>query len=214
MKNRAFGAVVMALALASCDGGRPDDGPGAPGGEGEEASLELRGFSPLAGTGWLVATVGADGKRRGIELSSKGYKEAIYNVALVDRATGETVSLLPDETRVIEQYYFARPQAGPLYGSADYREGSEDTAAPLYYLLETIVTTDEGKQHVLVAGSLEDFSSGPIATGFSDIAHAEMLDAQRVSIVLRNGKQHRLLVVNLATREVELEKKITPRPAG
>ena len=212
MKNRAFGAVVMALALASCDGGRPDDGPGAPGGEGEEASLELRGFSPLAGTGWLVATVGADGKRRGIELSSKGYKEAIYNVALVDRATGETVSLLPDETRVIE--HFARPQAGPLYGSADYREESEDTVAPLYYLLQTIVTTDEGKQHVLVAGSLEDFSSGPIATGFSDIAHAEMLDVQRASIVLRNGKQHRLLVVNLATREVELEKKITPRPAG
>src|SRR4051812_16196321 len=109
--------------------------------EGNDRKVTFTGGNPsdLPGTGLTrmdIAASAADGAY------SSGRAQDTRNVLLIDRATGASRKLLPDNSRTIDQIYFLPATATPATDASDNPEmlvtGSDEkrtAVSPAYYLL-------------------------------------------------------------------------------
>lgn len=168
--------------------------------------------APVAGTDWLLARVGWPADRRDDSLSSSGYPGgSVANIVILDKATGASVSLLPNERNVVRGHRVIWPVAGVV--SADAPKGA-DGLAPSNFMLDAELRDNRGRPNPasrrLLIGTFSDFTSSLVARGYTQIHHAEMLDDTRLSILLGYPDHDELLVVNLPAETIELRKWVDP----
>ena len=113
-------------------------------------ALTITSVGSIANTRWLYASYGVPG---GGKFSSYGKPSRQRNAFLIDRETGETLQLLPDNEGFVHETWFIRAVAGELRSRENYGEGSKRTSEPpAFVMLETERVTDETSERMLLVG--------------------------------------------------------------
>ena len=82
--------------------------------------------APVAGTDWLLARVGWPRERDGVLGSSISYDRVpVANIVLIDKATGGSVALLPNERNLVKDHWMVWPIAGVVDGNPSAGEGAD-----------------------------------------------------------------------------------------
>ncbi|MBD59335.1 MAG: hypothetical protein CL808_04340 [Citromicrobium sp.] len=168
--------------------------------------------APIAGTDWLLARVGWSDERRGALDSSSGYAGArVANIVILDKETGASVSLLPNERNRVRDHRIIWPVSGPVEGSApsDDDDGI-GPVAPTHFMLDAELREGGPGARRLLIGSFDDFRSSLVARGYVAIHHVEMLDEARLSILLGYPDRDELMVVDLPGSTIERRRWIDP----
>ena len=170
----------------------------------------VSGVSPIAGTNWLLATVGGPRDRKGTSMSSADHRAPVTNVLIIDKATGASVSLLPNERNLVRGHRIIWPVAGVVDGTAPDVVDGFGVPAPTYFTLDAELRGAGPRGRRLLIGGLDDFASSLVARGYVAIHHMEMLDATRLSILLGYPDRDELLIVDLAGDTIERRRWIDP----
>ena len=215
--------LMMGAMLAACEPllGDDRDDPadfGAPDQMQGAAGASILDTVPIAGTDWLLARVGWPGERGKTLLSSSSYAGvAVANIVILDKETGASVSLLPNERNILRDHRIIWPVAGVVDGAAPaFDEGT--APAPTHFALDAELHDNRGRANPasrrLLIGDLDDFSSSLVARGYTRIHHMEMLDQNRLSILLGYPDRDELLVVDLTQQKIDLRKWVDPARPG
>ncbi|WP_370177798.1 hypothetical protein [Alteriqipengyuania sp.] len=215
--------LVMGAMLAACepllpvdreddaDFGAADQMQAAPG-------VSIIDTAPVAGTDWLLARVGWPNDRRDASASSSSYAGvAVANIVILDKETGASISLLPNERNIVRDHRIIWPVAGVVAsGTSTFDEGA--APVPTHFVLDAELRDNRGRANPasrrLLIGGLDDFSSSLVARGYARIHHMEMLDQARLSILLGYPDRDELLVVDLQEKKIELRKWVDPARPG
>ena len=172
--------------------------------------------TPIAGTDWLLAQTGwQNDRRKAIASSLDGYSgSAVANIVILDKTTGASVSLLPNERNLVRGHRIIWPVAGVVDGSPpDAAEGFAQFP-PTHFMLDAELRGGDARggpgARRLLIGSLDDFTSSLVARGYVAIHHMEMLDAERLSILLGYPDHDELLIVDLPRETIERRRWIDP----
>lgn len=140
---------------------------------------------------------------------SYGYDEADHrNLILLDRRTGESRKLLPDNLRrILDMRFFpavagADPGGEPRY-VVEAAEASETKPPPppaAYYALR--VRQREGDKEDLLVGTLGTGAQGFVLTGIDGVDRMWMLDDKRLALLLREGLKLHYRVIDIPTLEL------------
>lgn len=206
------GLAMLALALGACGSDRSDrSDPVETERDSAGNAMQITSVGSLPGTPWLYASFGVPS---GGKFSSYSKPSRQRNALLIDRESGETIQLLPDNDGFVHEVWFVAAEAGALRETRSYvpDERGAPIDPPAYVLIETEIVTDETSERLLLTGSMEELALISIASGYDRIKHLEMLDETRLSVLLVKGGQYQLLVADLTNRKVLSSAKITPRP--
>lgn len=205
----AIAIVSLAIMLNGMFGSREPAlvAPAEAGGE----LLEVGNVHQLAGTGLVAIYIHAVHKR-GIKGSS-GYTDSnMRNLLLLDRATGMSRRVLPDNvTRIDDIEYFPAIADG---GRADFRkamdvtDGIDRDAPPAYYMLTIERRLQNGHSvYDLLVGTIATGRQGIVMRGLSGVEQSSMLDATRLGLVVREGTSLYYRVIDFsALKTVESHK--------
>ncbi len=218
---RILPLLLIGLLLAGCEPPMPfdrsEEAGGSEPGEAEptraEPGTRIFDTSSIEGTDWLLAEVGWRGKDRAPSGMSSSYKSIrpAANVVILDKTTGASVALLPDERSILAGHWIIWPVAGVVEGDAP-----EDArgVAPTHFMLDVEPLDERGRANPaarrLLVGTLSDYSSAQVARGYTAIHHVEMLDGQRLSILLGYPNHDELVVIDLPAQTIKLRKRIDP----
>ena len=171
-------------------------------------TLEVGNVSLLAGTGLIAIEIRTVGD--GLKGSSYS-RDNGRNLLLLDRVTGSSRRVLPDNTtRIVDIAYFpaaaqgARSELNEAVAIAD--ESREPP--PAYYLL-TLQRHLPNGDHVfdLLAGALATGKQAIVMRGLSGVDQSGMLDASRLGLVVREDEALYYRVIDIpALKQVESHK--------
>ena len=170
----------------------------------------VSGVSPIAGTNWLLATVGGPRQRPRESVSSASYGAPVTNVLIIDKESGVSVSLLPNERNFVRGHRLIWPVPGVVNGTSPDVEDGFPVPAPTHFMLDAELRGEGLRGRRLLLGGLDDFKSSLVARGYVAIHHMEMLDDTRLSILLGYPDRDELLIVDLAGDRIELRRWIDP----
>lgn len=204
------GALLAALALASCE--QPSEVPvqtdPATGEQVQE--FRLLSVSGLADTPYLVGYLGyvPDYSR----FLSKGKRPVYRNIVLIDRETGDSASLLPDNSRNVEELYFVPAQEGPLEAWGGYRSERDRPlpSPPVYFAVQSSSMNGDVERNELAIGTIADLKAKTVLTGFAKIQRYAMLDGNRLSLIIAFEDRDEMQTIDLATGQVVFTSEIDP----
>lgn len=160
----------------------------------------------------VIATARSMGRDGGSY--SKGEPADERNVILLDKASGASRKLLPDNRRqIIERIYLPAATGADAATSDGYEgAGAPDAKKPeppfAYYLLR--VRAAEGKEDVLV-GNLATGRQAYLLTGLDGVDKVWMQSATRVALLMRQGRKLHYRAIEIpelkivAARPVEID---------
>ena len=169
-------------------------------------ALEVGSVRPLAGTGLIAIEIRAV-EGGGIKNSGSYSRGDLRNLLLLDRTTGTSRRVLPDNrTRVADIEYFPAAAHGTdanLDDLVDSAGGGRDV--PAYYLLTLERRLPNGDRVFdLLAGTLATGKQGIVMRGLAGVDQSGMLDATRLGVVVREGKSLYYRVIDVpALKQVE-----------
>ena len=205
----ALAIVWLAVALSGAFSSRERAivAPDQAGGE----MLEVGRVNLLAGTGLIAIEISAVDDR-GIKGSSGSYSgDNLRNLLLLDRKTGASRRVLPDNATTIAdiEYFSAAADGAPPASSdaVDFAEEGRDTP-PAYYLLTLERRLQNGNRvSDLLVGTFATGKQGIVMRGLSGVERSSMLDATRLGVVVREGKELYYRVIDVpALKQVESHK--------
>jgi len=174
--------------------------------------LEVGNVAPLAGTGLIAIQIRAVGDGRTKAISSSSYGSDTRNLLFLDRKTGTSRRVLPNNTTRIEGIEYLPAAAEGVSHSvhgigADIDDGSRE-APPAYYLV-TIERPlkDADPVYDLLVGTLATGTQAIVMRGLSGMDQSGMVDATRLGVVVREGKTLHYRVIDIpALKQVESHK--------
>lgn len=220
---RILPLLLTGLLLAGCEPPMPfersDDSGNSEPGEAKPTraatGTRILQTSTIEGTDWLLAEVGWRDNDRAPSGMSSSYKSMrpVANVVILDKTTGASVALLPDERSILSGHWII----WPIPGVVEHDDGAPQDAhgvAPTHFMLDVEPLDQRGRANPasrrLLVGTLSDYSSAQVARGYTDIHHVEMLDGQRLSILLGYPDRDELVVIDLPAQTITLRKRIDP----
>jgi hypothetical protein len=156
-------------------------------------SIEIRKAEPGYGSG-----------------SVKGGRDDLRNLLLLDRTTGESRRLLPDNSVRIGQVRFlpAEAQGGEVVD--DYARFGRDRPVPkpAFYLIELIHEIDGKPSHALLVGNVGDSGQAVVMERIAGVERLWMIDARQLGLIVREGQTLYFRVVDMVDRKVLQSRKI------
>lgn len=170
---------------------------------GEERLFVVDAIDPLPATSLVAIRIGL---LNDVGKVSSSYGRELRNVLLLDRKTGSSRRLLPDNTREISDLHFlpGEDQGERFAPSAQVGNApdAKQQRPPRYvfFLLSQPDHRDKGSS--LMVGPVA--AGDPIATlqGIDRIDHFDMVDDSHVALIARQRGQLHFLVLDLAARKV------------
>jgi len=160
--------------------------------QGGSETLEVGNVRLLAGTGLIAIEIRAVDDRE-IKVGSGSYSAArLRNLLLLDRKTGASRRVLPDNATVIADIeYFSAAAGGAESALDDIVDIAEESREPppAYYLLTLERRLPNGDRvSDLLVGTLATGKQGIVMRGLAGVEQTSMLDATRLGVVVREGK--------------------------
>lgn len=205
-------AIVMAVAMFY-DGRRHREAPAQVEAKAANEVFAVSEVTPLRGinlTEIVIATENSIG--RGGGSYSAGEPADERNVILLDKASGASRKLLPDNSRrIIERQYLAGAIGDAAVVKADTYEvaGAQEQKAPeppfAYYLLR--VRAKDGKEDVLV-GDLATGRQAFLLTGLDGVDKVWMQSPTRVALLMRQGRKLQYRAIEIPALKVVVAKPV------
>lgn len=194
-------ALCVILTLSACESGESGVAGSntQDGAQVEEKKPEILSVEPIGGGKWNLATLGLRSEEGGY--LSKGPKVTVTDLWLIERASGETYSLLPDTSGEVSQSHFISDEVGPLrdvtlYGSYDRARAKSDDGELTYYL---ITISDEDDKVTLLGGTIADKETAKLTNQYDSIMHLEMLANSELAVYGRLANESLRTVIDLKT---------------
>lgn len=175
---------------------------------GDERRFTVGQIEPLEGTSLIAIQISAIDHGGSI---SKGYGSDQRNLLLLDRNTGQSRRILPDNAKRITglRYLPDGNAPAPMPGERD-REVRSDEDSPTkasrkaarYYVFELADPNRPDKGHDLMVGLLASGKPVPVLRGIDGIDHLEMLNDNRASIIVREKGQLHFKVLDLPASKI------------
>jgi hypothetical protein len=205
----ALGLLAMIfLAFAVNDLGRPYQ-PAKVAGDAPETVFTLRNVHELTGTSLLQIDIAVSESNRGSSPYSGGRAEDTRNILLLDKATGASRKLLPDNNRRIDETRYLSAEGG-VYDTDGGRliGASEEQKAPLvYYLLSVRQAGDKDVDDVLV-GTLSSGKQAYVMRGIDGIDSIWMHSATQIGMIVRDRLSLYYRIVDIPSLKLVQSKRI------
>lgn len=174
-------------------------------------SYEVGSVEQLAGTNLISIEIrSANGEAGYGSIKSSG-RDDVRNVLLLDRTTGESRRLLPDNRQRIADIHFLPAQAQDRDDSdavAVSKGGADRNPTPAYYLIELIVKHRDAQTISLLVGSLSGTEQQVVMQGLDGVERRWMIDTRRLGLIVREGNALYFRVVDMIERKVLQSRKI------
>lgn len=176
---------IIYIAVTIFSLGRPRE-PARVAGDTPAASLVVRAVTPLTGTNFVWIDIGRPAGGSG-SFSSSGRDDDRRNILLLDKMSGATRRLLPDNSRRIAQIHFL-PAVADVVSEATAAATSaleqEGEPPPAYYLLTVEQGGDSDRLDLLV-GSLADGRQDYVMQGVEGVDSVWMQSPTRIGLIVR-----------------------------
>lgn len=199
------GIVALILLVAVVTGPFDRRQPARVAGTRAEETFTVGGVQPLTGTDLVQMDIAASGGNGG---SYSGKGPDVRNILLVDRRTGASRRILPDNSRRISRSSFlpaqaeqvAHPGDNPLMGANGGRMA--DSRAPAaYYLIEVEQRGNPELQDILV-GRIADGRQTFVMTGIDGVDSTWMDSPTRLGLLVRERLRLYFRIVDIASLKV------------
>lgn len=174
---------------------------------GEERRFDVGQIAPIDGTALIAIEITAAYSSGTI---SKGYGSDLRNVLLLDRRTGRSRRILPDNTRQISGLRYLPDGSGTALvvdGVNVVEETSADAARrkrkPARFIVFEL--TDPAHREKGIDLMVSEVAAGEavaVLRGIDGIDHLEMLDDEHASAIVREKGQLRFKVLDIPARKV------------
>ena len=202
------GAVIfIAAVVLSFDGPRE---PARVAGERPEESFTVRDAEPLRGTNLIRIEIAAETGRRGSGYSSGGMTD-LRNILLLDRVSGATRRLLPNNGRRIERSYFLPAQAdfAPENHAdlANAGQENEEEPPPAYYVL-LVEQPERDDRFDMLVGTLASGEQNYVMAGLDGVDSVWMHGPATIGFVVRERLNLYYRIVDIASLRVVQSRRI------
>ncbi|HEU0097932.1 MAG TPA: hypothetical protein VFQ67_04070 [Allosphingosinicella sp.] len=196
-------AFILVVALALAPSGRYQ--PAKVAGKKPEETFTVGSAYPLKGTDLIRMDIAASDGRGG---SYGGSRADIRNILLLDRRTGTSRRLLPDNSRRIAHsgFFPALADGGDSDPDLDLLPGEPaadgaKSRPAAYYLLRLEQARNRDLQDI-VAGRLADGRQAVVMTGIDGIDSAWMDSPTRLGLIVRDKLRLHYRIVDMASLRV------------
>jgi len=194
---------LIFLAVAVLNFGRMQE-PAEVAGDTPEDVFTVQNAGPIEGTNFIKIEIGR-GDDRG---SYSSTTSELRNILLLDKRTGVSRKLLPDNSRRIVHSYFLPAEADATVTADSVMAGAPEAAAPAaYYALLVERTGEDGRLDMLV-GSLADARQAFVMPGVEGVDGVWMQSATRIGLVAREGRNLYYRVIDVPSLRVVLSRRI------
>jgi hypothetical protein len=166
-----------------------------------EETFTVQSVQALSGTDLLQMEIGTPAPAG----SYSGGGSDLRNILLLDRKTGASRRLLPDNSRRIRQSRFlparAEPGAAPADALLTDARTAEERVPPAYYLLEVADDRDGGPVDVLI-GRLADGRQAVVMTGIDGVDLSWMDSPTRIGLIVREKLRLSYRIVDIPSLKV------------
>lgn len=179
-------------------------------GEGPELSFVVSGVQLLEGSNLLQINIAAARAGRRTALGSySGGGEDLRNIILLDRTSGATRRILPDNGRHIAQSWFLPAQADILVPPSGERvaDNERPPPPPVYFAL-LVARSEHGDLFDLLIGTLADGGQGYAMQGLEGVESVWMQTPSRIGFIVRERLNLYYRIVDIPTRRVVLSRRI------
>lgn len=180
------GAILWIAFMLS--GGMRVREPAVVAGKNPGTSFIVGDVSPVSGTGLIAIEIEARSERSGMGSIKPGYSADIRNILLLDRSTGQSRRILPDNNTRIAERLFLPAEAQTRFDRLRAGDARGDGKSPLaYFALLLERGSDEQKSYDLLVGTLANGKQGVVMKGLSGVQQTAMIDDRRVGLIVREG---------------------------
>lgn len=195
-------ALIFIAAVIFGVGGRAPE-PARVAGERSEESFEVRGAQPLTGTSLLRIDIEAASTGPSGSSSYPSGVEDLRNILLLDRRSGDTRRLLPDNSRRIERAYFlpARADFTPGPDAALSEAEADEEPPPAYYVLLVEQPGRSDRTDVLV-GTLASGAQAYVMAGLDGVDSVWMHGPATIGFLVRERLSLHYRIVDIGSLRV------------
>jgi len=201
------GLIIILIAIAAISWPREYQPPKVAGND-RKVTFTVGNPGDLAGTGLTRMDIAAS-QFDGNSYSSRSGQDT-RNILLVDRTSGESRKLLPDNSRHISRSHFLTAKGNAGEAGDDSLLVADAKSAPgpvIYYLLEIDRSSEQGGEDVLV-GRLADRQQAYVMTGIDGIDRLWMRGPTQIGLIVRDHLKLYYRVVDVPTLKVVLSRPI------
>ena len=178
-------------------------------GEGPEPSFVVSSVQLLEGSNLLQINIAARAGGRTALGSYSGGGEDLRNIILLDRTSGATRRILPDNGRHIAQSWFLPAQADILVPPAGDRiADSERPPPPPAFFALLVARPEHDDLFDLLIGTLADGGQGYAMQGLEGVESVWMQTPSRIGFIVRERLNLYYRIVDIPTRRVVLSRRI------
>jgi hypothetical protein len=189
-------AIIWLVVMLNSNGFRREPAVVAARAPGE--TFEVGAVEQLAGTNLVSIDIRLSERAYGSGSIKSSGQQNLRNVLLLDRTTGESRRLLPDNRQSIASISFL-----PAVG-----EGTRRVVPPAYYLMALVVKRGDDQTISLLAGSLAGPEQQTVMQGLEGVERKWMIDSRRLGLIVREGKALYFRVIDMVDRKVLQSRKI------
>lgn len=211
----AVAVIWLAAMLIGAGRFNRSDDPAPVAVKGQTAPFSVQDVRDVRGTGLVQLAIGIPGRVGKVASSSGRYDFDHRNLILLDKATGASRKLLPDNNRSIVEFRFLPAVAavdgaqrrGEEYIEEDPDEADGKTVPPAAYYVLAVAQADLTKQDVLV-GNISDGRQAFLLKNLDGIDRMWMLTPTRLALVVREGMAVHYKVIDVPTLKLVLARPV------
>jgi hypothetical protein len=197
-------AIIWLVVMLNSNGFRREPAVVAARAPGE--TFEVGAVEQLAGTNLVSIDIRLSERAYGSGSIKSSGQQNLRNVLLLDRTTGESRRLLPDNRQSIASISFLPAEAQDSVSAVG--EGTRRVVPPAYYLMALVVKRGDDQTISLLAGSLAGPEQQTVMQGLEGVERKWMIDSRRLGLIVREGKALYFRVIDMVDRKVLQSRKI------
>ncbi|HEV2816486.1 MAG TPA: hypothetical protein VGW40_04595 [Allosphingosinicella sp.] len=202
--------IYIAATIMRFESGRPP--PAEVVGEGPELSFIVSGVRLLESSNLLQINIAAApaGRRSALGSYSGGGGEDLRNIILLDRTTGATRRILPDNGRRIAESWFLPAQADILVPRAGDRmvAGEQTPPPPPAYFALLVAQPGQNDLFDLLVGTLAGGGQTYVMQGLEGVDSVWMQSPTRIGFIVRERFNLHYRIVDIPTLRVVQSRRI------
>lgn len=201
--------IYIAAAIMSFESGRPP--PAAVIAEGPELGFVVSNVQLLRGSNLLQINIAAapPGRRTALGSYSGGGGEDLRNIILLERTSGATRRLLPDNSRHIAQSWFLPAQADILVPPVgDRTADNERPPPPPAYFALLVARPGQRDFFDLLIGALAGGGQGYAMQGLEGVDSVWMQSPTQIGFIVRERFNLYYRIVDIPARRVVQSRRI------
>lgn len=204
------GILAFIFLVAMVGGAYGPDQPAKVAGRKAEVTFTVSSVQQLPGTGLVQLEIAAS-EGRGGSYSSGGERD-VRNLLLLDRRTGASRKILPDNSRQVVRSLFlpAEAEGKALVAGDDLLLGGTDSnraSPPAYYLLQVRQKGKRDLEDVLV-GRIADGKQAFVMAGIDGIDSSWMDSPTRLGLIVRERLRLHYRVIDIESLKMVVDRPI------